>query len=166
MHEHTSADGDAAEVVRAARAAEDAVQHLCRTTRFLPAMTPAEIDGVLAHLSAAAAALPQAAKQLGEVLEQAKEHYVLEMDILTETEDPDLAINTARNHLDTVRGPALELCRLLDDAHNQTAHIAASDRDTDRRAGNRRDPASLIRRPEDRQPPTMGADRSGPGLSR
>ena len=58
-------------------------------------MTPAEVDVVLAHLADAVAALPEAALQLGDILAQAKEVHVLEMDTLTETEDLDLAIDTA-----------------------------------------------------------------------
>ncbi len=91
-------------------------------------MTPAEVDIVLAHLTAAAAALPQAARQLGDILAQARQDHVLEMDTLTETQDPDLAIDTARNHLDGVSEAALGLYRLLDVAHNETAHIAVTDR--------------------------------------
>jgi hypothetical protein len=63
-------------------------------------MTPAEVYIVLAHLAEAAAALPKAARQLGDILAQAKEHHVLKMDTMTEIGDPDLAINAARRYLD------------------------------------------------------------------
>ena len=78
-------------MISSARAAEHAIQHLCRTTLSRPSLTPAEVDVVLAHLADAVAALPQASRQLGDILVQAKEDHVLEMDTLTETEDPDLA---------------------------------------------------------------------------
>lgn len=91
-------------------------------------MTPAKVDIVLAHLADAAAALPRAARQLGDILPQAKENHVLQMDTLTEIEDPDLAINAARLHLDGVGEAAGGLYRLLDAAHNETSHIAVADR--------------------------------------
>jgi hypothetical protein len=122
-----SADG-ASRVISSARAAEQAIQHLCRTTLSRPSMTPTEVDVVLSNLADAAAALPQAARQLGDILTQAKEDHVLKMDSLTETADPNLAIDTARRLLDGVREPALSLHRLLDAAHNETAHIAVTDR--------------------------------------
>ena len=43
-------------------------------------MTPAKVDIVRPHLVDAVAALPQAARQLGGVLAQAKEEHVLEID--------------------------------------------------------------------------------------
>jgi hypothetical protein len=64
-----------------------------------PGMTPADVDIVLAHLADVAAALPQAARQLGDILEQTKEDHVLGMDTLTETHDPHLAIDAARLRL-------------------------------------------------------------------
>ena len=91
-------------------------------------MAPAEVDIVLAHLADAAAALPQAASQLGDILAQAKEDRLLEMDNLTEIEDPDVAIDTARVHLDGVRDAALDVYRLLNAARNETAHIAVAGR--------------------------------------
>ena len=71
-HEPTSPASGADEGIDCARAVEDAIQHLCRTTLARPSMTPAEADLVLAHLAAGAAALPQAARQLGDILEKAK----------------------------------------------------------------------------------------------
>lgn len=163
MHEPTYSASEADEAIDCARAAADAIQHLCRTTIARPSVTPAEVDVVLAHLAAAAAAIPQAARQLGDILERAKDDHVLEMDHLTETEVPDLAIDTARLHLEAVREPALRLYRLLDAAHSETAHIAAADRVEGRAEG--QDITSGVRRPENRQPP-MGGCGIGPGLSR
>jgi len=91
---------------------------------------------------------------------------VLERDTLTEAEDPDLAIDTARLHLDAVREPALGLYRLLDAAHNETAHIAVADRLAKHTEEHAQDITSLVPRPEDRQPPPMGPDGAGPGLRR
>lgn len=126
-------------------------------------MTPAEVDLVLAHLAAAAAALPQAARQLGDILEQAKTNYVLEMDTLTDTLDSDLAVDTARLHLDATREPALGLHRLLDAAHNETAHIAATEPLDERIENDAQDITSRIHRPEDRPPPTAAVE-TGPSL--
>jgi hypothetical protein len=90
---------------------------------------PAEVDIVLAHLAAAVGALPQTARQLGSILEQAKGDHLLQMDSLTETQDPDLAAETQRLHLDAIGEPALDVHRHLDAAHNETAHIATADRE-------------------------------------
>lgn len=122
--------GDNTEASESARAAADAIQRLCRATLTRSSMIPAEVDAVLADLAAAVAALPQAARQLGGILEQAKTDHLLEMDGLTETENPDLAIDAARLHLDAVREPALDLHRALDAAHNETAHIATANSET------------------------------------
>lgn len=67
----------ASQVVGSARAAEDAIQHLCRTTLTRPSMTPAEVATVMAHLADAAAALAQAARQLGDILKRAKGDHAL-----------------------------------------------------------------------------------------
>lgn len=166
MHEHIHPTTEAADVTDSARAAADAVQHLCRTTSARPSMTPAEVDVVLANLAEAAAALPQAARQLGDILAQAKEDHVLEMDSLTEIEDPDLAIDTARRHLDGVGEAALGLFRLLDAAHNETAHIAVTDRLAKHPEADAPGITSPVSQPEDRQPPPMGPGGAGPGLRR
>jgi len=120
-------------------------------------LTPAEVDIVLAHLTAAAAALPQAARQLGDILAQARQDHVLEMDTLTETQDPDLAVETARLHLDAISDPAFEVHRHLDAAHNETAHIATADREPGHANQDAQDYTSGVRRPEDRQPPPTGS---------
>jgi len=156
----------AVQVISFARVAEHAINHQCRTTLSRPSMTPAEVDTVLAHLAAAAAALPQAARQLGDILEQTKDDHVLEMDTLTETEDPDLAIDAARLHLDGAADAALGLYRLLDAAHNETAHIAVTDRLAHHPEGDAPGITSPVSRPEDRKPPPTGLDGAGPGLRR
>lgn len=166
MSEHTDPAGEATEVISCARAAENAIQQLCRATLSRPSMTPAEVDTVLAYLAAATAALPQVANQLGDILEQARDEHLLQMDSLTETEDPDLAIGTARLLLDAVREPALGLFRTLDAARNETAHIAVADRAVKHTRGLELHLPSLVDRPEERQPPTMGAGGSAPGLPR
>lgn len=166
MSEGSDSTDEAAEVIGHARATEQAIQQLSRATLARPSMTPADVDLVLAHLAAATAALPQVARQLGDILEQAKDQYRLEMDTLTETDDPDLAITTARLHLGAIREPAYELHRHLDAAHNETAHIAATDGTERRTAGVWLDIKPPIRRPEDHQPPPMGAGGGVPGPSR
>jgi hypothetical protein len=91
MREHPRSAFDAAEVIDHARAAEKAIQQLCRATLGRSGMTPADVDIVVAHLAVVAAALPQAARQLGDLLAQANNDYVLQMDNVTETADLDLA---------------------------------------------------------------------------
>ena len=129
-------------------------------------MTPAEVDTVLAYLAAATAALPQVANQLGDILERAKDEHVLQMDSLTETENPHLAIGTAQLHLGAVREPSLGLYWTLDAARNQTAHIAVADRAVKHTRELQPHPPLPGDRPEERQPPTMGAGGSAPGLPR
>lgn len=116
----------AAAAIDSARVVAEVLQDLWRTTSIRPSTTPAEVDLVLADLAEAAAALPQAARQLGDVLDQAREGHVPVMDALTETKDPDLAVDSARLHLDEIREPALEVHRRLDAAHQKTAHINAT----------------------------------------
>lgn len=168
----------AADVGESARAAAESLQQLCRATLSRPSMTPAEVDVVLGHLVAALAALPQAARQLGDILEQATHHLVLEMDTLTETTDPALAIQTARSYLDALGEPAHDMLRQLDAARNETAHISADPTPQDAKSDCRSttplqtgtamiNPASswMPRRPEDRQPP-IGGGGTGPGVAR
>lgn len=166
MPDHDASTDEASQVISAARAAEHAIQHLCRTTLTRPSMTPAEVDVVLAHLADAAAAVPQAARQLGDILAQAQADHVLEMDTLIESEDPDLAIGAARLHLDGVGEAALGLYRLLDAAHNQTAHIAVTGRLANHPEEDAPGITLPVSRPEDRQPPPMGSGGAGPGLRR
>ena len=52
---------------------------------------------------------------------------MLTTDSLVEAQDPDLVIDTARLHLAAVREPAVRVYRLLDAAHNETAHVAAAE---------------------------------------
>ena len=88
---------------------------------------------------------------------------MLEMDTLTETKDPDLAIDTARNHLGGVGEAALGLYRLLDVAQNETAHIAVTDRLANHPQEDAPRMTSPVSRPEGRQPPPMGPGGDGPG---
>lgn len=162
MNDHDDSADPVSPAISSARATEQAIQQLCRTTLTRPSMAPAEVDIVLSHLADAAAALPQAAGQLGDILAQTKEDHVLEMDSLTEIEDSDLAIDTARLHLDGVRDAALEVYRLLDAAHNQTAHIAVADLFAEDTEANTQDSSLIVPRPENRQPPPL--EGGGPGL--
>lgn len=161
MDDHDDLADPASQVISSARATEQAIQQLCRTTLTRPSMAPAEVDIVLAHLADAAAALPQAASQLGDILAQAKEDRVLEMDNLTEIEDPDVAIDIARVHLDGVRDAALDVYRLLNAARNETAHIAVAGRPTEDTDDIMQDTPKVLR-PENRQPPTL-VEGGGPG---
>jgi hypothetical protein len=151
------------QVLDSARSVEDAIQRLCRATLTRPSMTPAEVDVVLTHLTAAGGALPQTVSQLSDILERAQHHYVLEMDTLMPTQDPRQALDTARLHLRTARALAFDLYRHLDAAHNQTAHIATRATPADTMTEYCSAPPSA-RRPEERQPPTGG--RTGPVVPR
>lgn len=113
----------ATEALQHAQATETAVQDLCRATLSRPALTPAETADVLSHLAAAVATLPQASAQLAEILDHAKSDQVLETDSMSDTNDPTLAVDTARLHLEEAREAAVVLYRLLDAAHQQTAHL-------------------------------------------
>lgn len=68
-------------------------------------MTPADVNVVLARLASGVAALPQAATQLSDILDQARNDYVLSTDDLTESTDPGLVLDTARLHLRGVLSP-------------------------------------------------------------
>jgi len=156
IKDHDAPAEEASQVISSARAAEHAIQHLCRTTLSRPSMTPAEVDTILAPLTAAAAALPQPARQLGDILAQARQDHVLEMDTLTETQDPDLAVEPARLHLDAISDPALEVHRHLAAAHNEAAHIATADREPGHANQDAQDyPSGVL--PEDRQPSPTGS---------
>ncbi len=48
------------------------------------------------------------------------------MDGMTATTDPDLAVDTARLHLDRLRGPAVQAYRHLDAARNEAADPPAN----------------------------------------
>jgi hypothetical protein len=80
MEDHDASADEASQVINSAKAAEHAIQTLCRTTVSRPDMTPAEVDVVPAHLADAVAALPQAALQLGDILSHVKEDHLLEME--------------------------------------------------------------------------------------
>lgn len=150
------------EIVECAREAEDAVRRLARMTIGRPDLDPADIDVVIAHLADAVAALPQAVTQLGDMLENTHDGFDLTMDAMTATDDPAEAIDVARLHLDAVREPAVEIYRRLDAAHQWMAHIVADDRiDDDADLA-----APALRRPEHRQPPTLGDIDRPPGRSR
>lgn len=160
MYDDTERCGDRAEILDCTREAEDAIRSLARITIHRPSLTPADIDVVLAQLADAVAALPQAAAQLSDMLEQAHDNFDLAMDTMTDADDPAIAIGTARLHIDAARAPAIELYRHLDAAHNQTAHISAIDR-----RGQEADHESpRVRHPEHRHPPP---DSGGhiPGIS-
>lgn len=128
-------------------------------------MTPADVSAVLADLAAATAALPQVAGQLGDILKRATDDYLLEMDATADGGDPARAVEKARLHLGAIRGPALDLSRLLDAAHNETAHVAATDRPA-RPAWREANDTSRVRRPEERRPPPAGSGGTWPAPPR
>jgi hypothetical protein len=165
MSEADSRDNNVEEVLDCARAVEAAIRQLCRASGSRPRMTPADVSAVLADLAAASAALPQVAGQLGDILNRAKDDYLLTMDATAGGGDPAGAVETARLHLGAIRGPALDLNRLLDAAHNETAHLAAIDRPA-RLGWREANDTSRVRRPEERRPPPAGSGGSWPAPPR
>jgi predicted RNA-binding Zn ribbon-like protein len=156
MNDGDSRNSHVDEVMDCARAVETAIQQLCRASGSRPRMTPADVSAVLADLAAATAALPQVASQLGDILQRATDDYLLKMDATADGGDPARAVETARLHLGAIRGPALDINRLLDAAHNETAHLAAIDRPP--RLGWRDvNDTSRVHRPEERRPPPAGS---------
>lgn len=154
---------DASTITGGARTAERAIHQLCRATVTRPAMTVAEVSDVLADLAATIAALPQAASQLGDILQRAEHDRRLVIDTTVETDDPRQAIDTARRQLDAIRAPADDAFRLLDAARNLTAHIGGTG---DHSRGAVLDPRQLpvVRKPD--HPPDFGADGRGPAPPR
>jgi hypothetical protein len=106
-----------------AKAACEHIYGLNRATMWERDQTPAETAEPLADLAALAAALPQAFSQLSTLLEQSQETQILSMDSMTTESDPATAIGLARLHLDEARAYAVDLHKLLDSAHQATAHI-------------------------------------------
>ncbi|MEJ7796541.1 MAG: hypothetical protein WKF50_13380 [Nocardioides sp.] len=126
MYDDTERYPNRDDIIDCAHQAEDALRRLARITIQRPSMTPADIDIVLAQLAGAVAALPQAATQLSDMLGHAQDDFDLAMDTLTDAAKPDVAIDTARLHLDEIREPAVEVYRRLDAAHQETAHISTA----------------------------------------
>lgn len=154
------------EITDCARVAEDAIRRLAHLTIGRPSMTPADLDTVLAHLAETLAAVPQVANQLGRILGRSGDAHL--MDGMTTTTDPDLAVDTARRHLDAVRDSAIATHRHVNSARNEVAHISASPRAdaTDSWLIAEAMPAPEVagsRRHEDRKSPSSsGPSRQGP----
>ena len=106
-----------------AKAACEHIYGLNRATMWERDQIPADTAEQLADLAALIAALPQTFSHLSTLLEQAAEHQVLSMDAASAESDPAMAIGVARLHLDEARGYAVDLHKLLDAAHQATAHI-------------------------------------------
>lgn len=143
------------DLIACARTAEDAVRRLAHLTLHAPDLAPADVDTVLSHLAETVAALPQVAGQLRVILDRACQIHPLAMDGMTQTTDPDLAIDTARHHLDQSRGPAVETYRHLNAARNEVAHIRITDA-VDESEPNGLAVSQWRTRPEHREPPTHG----------
>lgn len=149
------------DILDSAQEAEHAIRSLARMTIDRPGLAPADIDLVIAHLASAVAALPQAATQLSDMLHLTQNDWHLTMDTMSDTHDPSIAIDTARLHLYAMRRPAIEIYRHLDAAHQETAHIGATDAFEPRAP----QPAPRFIRPEHRQPPSSDGP-ARPGISR
>lgn len=134
------------------------MRELAHLTVRSPELTPADVDTVLSHLAETIAALPQVAGQLGGILDRSRQTHLLAMDGMTGTTDPDLAIDTARHHLDQTRHPAVETYRHLNAARNEVAHISATDL-VDESWGGYAPFGDRRHRHEDRKPPRRGLTR-------
>ncbi len=128
----TQRDGDSptdepgATLAQSAADADNAVIRLAHQLASNPAATPADVDVVLAHLANTVATLPQVAQRLALVLDRSQSTWELSMDEMTSTTDPDVAVDTARAHLDALDQPLRETYRHLNAARNEAAHIRAN----------------------------------------
>ena len=109
--------------IESAGTAYEAVRDLNRATLWPPEMTPADIDDVLSSLCAMSAALPQAFAHLSRILEKVLTEELLVMDEMTDVRDPVVAVRGAQHDLEEARELAVDLHKLLDRAHNMTAHV-------------------------------------------
>jgi hypothetical protein len=148
------------ELDQCAQQAEGALRRLAHLTLARPELTPAEVEIVLGHLAETLAAVPQVAAHLSSILDRSRDTHLLAMDALTATTDPELAIDTARLHLEELRDPAVQTYRHLNAARNQTAHISATPLDEvdDVPSTDVRDP----RWRHEHRPPPAGPSRRGP----
>ncbi|MEJ7796496.1 MAG: hypothetical protein WKF50_13155 [Nocardioides sp.] len=154
-----------------ARQAEDPLRRLAHLTITGPDLTPAQIDTVMSPLAETVATLPQVAQPLGRILDRSRETHHLAIDAMTATSDPDLAIDTARLHLEALRGSAFETYRHLNAARNEAAHISAKPLSEPKRADRPDRPIALSadlsrhQRLENRHPSgPHGPDPHGPDL--
>ncbi len=128
----TQRDGDSptdepgATLAKSAADADNAVIRLAHQLASNPTATPADVDVVLAHLANTVATLPQVAQRLALVLDRSQSTWELSMDEMTSTTDPDVAVDTARAHLDALDQPLRETYRHLNAARNDAAHIRAN----------------------------------------
>jgi hypothetical protein len=109
-----------------AAAAFEQIAEFNRTTMHTRDAHPSDISDQIAHLAALVAALPQAFSQLSSSADAAVRDQALRMDGTSPDEDPAIAIGVARLELADAKDVAVELYKLLDAAHNATAHIISA----------------------------------------
>ena len=119
-------DESGATLAKSAADADNAVIRLAHQLASNPAATPADVDVILAHLANTVATLPQVSQRLALVLDRPQSTWELSMDEMTSTTDPDVAVATARAHLDALDQPLRETYRHLNAARNEAAHIRAN----------------------------------------
>lgn len=115
------------QVVEHATAAYEAIRALNHETMNRVDLTPAGVSDAVANLAAMTASLPQACAQLASLLAKSQITQVLTMDELVNETDASMAIGQAQIHLDEARELAVDLHKLLDAAHQVTAHIVSTD---------------------------------------
>jgi hypothetical protein len=147
------------DILDCAREAEDAIRRLARITIDRPTLAPADIDLVIAHRGGRRGS--PSATQLADMLHRAQHDWHLTMDTMSDTHNHSIAIDTARLHLVAIRRAAVEIYHHLDVAHQETAHVCATDPlELQTSESTRRST-----RPEHRQPPPNGGP-GRPGISR
>ena len=85
-----------------------------------------ELADLLADVSRMLATEREPDRALALVLDRSQSTWELSMDEMTSTTDPDVAIATARAHLDALDQPLRETYRHLNAAPNEAAHIRAN----------------------------------------
>lgn len=113
----------------APRLAQEACDRLYEFNRLMIWQTeavPSDIAESLAQLAALVAALPQAFNQLAHCLHLAEARQLLSMDSMLLDPDPATAVGVARLELQEAKELAVDLYRLLNAAHNSTAHVGSA----------------------------------------
>jgi len=93
---------------------------------------PADTSSQIADLAALVADLPQALRQLADILERALSNQTLTLDSMAEETDAATAVRVARLHLEGAGCLLVGAQEHLDAAHNATAHLVSDGVQCDR----------------------------------
>jgi len=112
------------QLIETSRTLEEASRSLARDTLWSPEdLAPAHIGVVLGNIASVAATLPQILEQLSRSLEQALSQQSLQVEGSTDTSEAARLVDAACDLLAKGRELAVDLHRLVDGAHDQTAHL-------------------------------------------